>query len=101
MRWHDERIRVAAGHLFGTVAYTRVFNRIVKPMRDDYEAAILVHQAQAAKLAKRVAELEAQLNSALATIEEIEEAVWCNQCNLPVEHCRGNHGQLYSEGCAP
>lgn len=36
----------------------------------------------------RIAELEAQLAAALATIER---ATWCEACGLPAEHCRENH----------
>lgn len=47
----------------------------------------------------RIAELERQL---AATLTTIEAAAWCNQCNLPDDHCRENHdGALYAEGCAP
>lgn len=36
----------------------------------------------------RIAELEAQLAAALATIER---ATWCEVCGLPAQHCRENH----------
>lgn len=42
----------------------------------------------------RIAELEAQLAAALATIER---AAWCEQCNLPAEHCRENHSGDFME----
>ena len=45
-----------------------------------------------------IVQLEFQLTAALATIER---ATWCEQCNLPAEYCRENHGQLYAEGCTP
>lgn len=35
-----------------------------------------------------IAELEAQLAAALATIER---ATWCEVCGLPAAHCRENH----------
>jgi len=54
---------------------------------DFYHSAMAVQSA-------RIVELEAQLAAALATIES---AAWCEQCNLPYEHCRENH----AEGCAP
>lgn len=36
----------------------------------------------------RIAELEAQLAAALATIER---TTWCEVCGMPAEHCRENH----------
>ena len=45
------------------------------------EAAFLLFQ-------RRIAELERQLTAAIATIEQ---AAWCNECGLPIDHCRENH----------
>lgn len=90
MRWHDERIREATADLVGTVAYIKLMGRVIKPMRDDYERALMSRSAEIAQLARRVAELEAQLSAALATIEQA-----CGQAEPTSD------GRLYAEGCAP
>lgn len=79
--WDDEKIYNTAREAASRELRFIAIKETLIQMRNEDEREM-------GKAQMRIAELEAQLAAALATIER---ATWCEVCGLPAEHCRENH----------
>lgn len=128
MRWCNERMKKSLVDIYsqGSMHVSIAMPAMIE-MRDDYESALLAHQAQAVKLAQRVNELEAAHDArglgALALAESrgqviatlIDERILLGRrifeleqqlsaALATIERACGEEkpdGALYAEGCAP